>query len=242
MQRPVAGHRGGRPCRRSSRRACGHAATGCGTGRCGGCRSRPSSPSPASSSCPAARRPRPPGARPRARRTPASSTPHTSEPRPVGMPFVTARSFSEYGTPQSGPAVPSAQAAEARRASARARSAVTVTNALMPGSSRSIRASVASATSTGSSVRRANASSSSAADSAVTSSGTVGGDPGEREHAAEGAHDQSDRSATRRSAPAPRRRRTRSGPWSTRAATSWRCRRRRPRRCAPGSGIASPLS
>ena len=49
------------------------------------------------------------------------------------MPFVTARSLSEYGTPQIGPAVPSAQAAEARCASARARSAVTVTNAFMAG-------------------------------------------------------------------------------------------------------------
>ena len=72
----------------------------------------------------------------------------------VRTPAVSKMSLSPIGTPWSGPRHrPAAISASARRASARAWSAVTVTKALSAGFSRSIRARCASATSTGDTVR-----------------------------------------------------------------------------------------
>src|SRR5690349_5380946 len=94
---------------------------------------------------------------------------NSGEPCPVGMPSASSRSFSVYGTPASGGASPAACAASARRASASARSGVSVTKALIGPSRWSMRASVASTTSTGDSALEAYASSRSQAVSAVRS-------------------------------------------------------------------------
>src|SRR4029077_20743166 len=91
----------------------------------------------------------------RSRRTGTASSAGTwsakiSEPIVVRTPRVGSRSFTENGTPWSGPSrSPPIPAASARRAAARASSAVTVMNAFTVGWSASIRASTASTTATG---------------------------------------------------------------------------------------------
>ena len=72
------------------------------------------------------------------------------EPRSVGQPWVTSRSLTPTGTPSSGPAgSPRAQRASDARAPVSAASASTRQNALSSPSRSSIRASAASASSTG---------------------------------------------------------------------------------------------
>ena len=91
----------------------------------------------------------------RSRRTGTASSAGTwsakiSDPIVVRTPLVNTRSFTENGTPWSGPSgSPRITAASARRAVSRASSAVTVMNALTVGWSASMRASTASTTATG---------------------------------------------------------------------------------------------
>ena len=91
----------------------------------------------------------------RSRRTNGGSTSGTRvakmcEPDMVRMPFVRLRSLIEYGRPWSGPSgAPCITASSASRASASARSAVTVQKALSAGFRRARRASTACVSSTG---------------------------------------------------------------------------------------------
>src|SRR5262245_17709688 len=76
------------------------------------------------------------------------------EPNFVGTPLVSARSFTENGTPWIGPSgSPLMTACSARRAAASAASAVTVQKAFSVGFSRSMRSSTTRVSSTGDSLR-----------------------------------------------------------------------------------------
>ena len=124
---------------RGAARARASGPRGCAPGRSSWSRSTSPSRTRPCWSCRAAPCRRPASARPPSRRRARRSSTASCDAQVVRMPSVQKMSLCAIGTPVSGPPSPRASRSSARRASASARSAVTVTKALSCGPSRSMR-------------------------------------------------------------------------------------------------------